>query len=970
MKICVVISDCDDKTIKKIRNCNLTNVFGKPKKEIRNEMSQCVADITGWLTKNASIDNGNEVRWWQEIKYNGLMMPFACVRMFNINLTYKEYVKQRCFLNEFEKLLVNEFGKSSLNGIMVDDASKCQENVDKLYKHKREKFKFRSKWQSYLITKRQHSQNEGEKYICKAAKSKVSSLLQIFIQFCIFNFKHNGNEYNAWLNSEYLFILNEQCNRYNQRLVHRLEKCIENNKEMKTKISDSQANKMLDKLANCEITSYDFVSNCDILFRFGQLYQEKFGKDFSNGARLKKMIQHYKLFCKRLFVQGTPVTFTNSLNNDINDEFVYHVFGGLNNDDKKRLNKQNSTKHNTSNAISVAIAGPQSSGKSTLLRRLFGIDARVSAGKTTKGINCCRVGLNLKNNESKNDNENENVDLMLVDTEGINSIESSNSNEMENRKRNNKIMLGALASCNVFLFNIKNDPSDAKLLDVILWAYEKLDLKTAGRLQPKYLSDIKFIFVIRDVKEFSDTKWLEKQKRKVTEYLNESIKLSPKYIENEWNTINSIEDLIGEPEYFPMPNAFDTNDAPNPQFSQRCVELRDKILANFSDDGLSDRYGFKYDNAFQWSKNMIGIWRSIVQLETILCVSDFRQQSMIKILRKHVKTQLNELRDGIRDRVVEMIQECLHSNSNHIKRCERFEEKITDLVYHERDKYLKYFDEPFKAMEISESTIETYKQEFRNQTTIVILERKKHFHYKSRSKEALEIENNITRLLNNLAQTLRNEEIKNESEISKRYWDSINKNTTDYEEENSQRIISNQIEKRFDQTYTTLILKPNRKEGKSPSSLDSVKSHSNTDKIIKYAHNIKNNSNDSKENDCDFEKNKEDTLAHINSQIDDLVNNRIASPLKEVYAFETKDRRSRTRRKGSRLDIRKLGSKFRARSKTSKTSKTTKTIKTSETTTMTTDNASLNKDIGEDDSSCGDVVVNFSNNNSWDDAHA
>ena len=378
MKICVVITDCDDDTIEKIRNCKLTNVFSKPKPGQRNEMSRCVGDIKKWLAANASINNGYDVCWWKKIKYNGLMMPFECVRMFNGKLNYQTYVKQRCFLHKFEQLLGKEFDKSQVSD-SISNKFVCEKEIDELYKYKQTNFNFGKKWQDYSNNINKDSEKERNELICEAADSKVSRLLQIFIQFCIFNYEsgighstYNGNEYNTWLNSEYLFILNDQCNAYNQR-IEALEKYVQS-----AKMNDQQleTHEMLDKLAECEITSYDFVSNCDILFKFAQLYQQRFGAYLSGNApniiqqNLKLLIKRYRLFCKRLFEQGTPVTFTDSLNNDVNDEFVYHVFGGLS-------NNKNSSKRSTSNVISVAIAGPQSSGKSTLLRRLFGIDARV-----------------------------------------------------------------------------------------------------------------------------------------------------------------------------------------------------------------------------------------------------------------------------------------------------------------------------------------------------------------------------------------------------------------------------------------------------------------------------------------------------------------------------------------------------------------------------------------------------------------
>ena len=466
-----------------------------------------------------------------------------------------------------------------------------------------------------------------------------------------------------------------------------------------------------------------------------------------------------------------------------------------------------------------------------MLKRLFGIDARVSAGKTTKGINCCRVQLT---DSSNNKNEKNNVDLVLVDTEGINSIETTtNKNSALNRKRNNKIMLGALASSSVFLLNIMKDATDAKLLDVILWAYEKLDLKSAN----SKLSNIKFIFVIRDVTEYSDTgsAWLKTQKARVTEYLNESIKLSPKYIDNENYQINSIEDLIGTPEYFAMPNAFDTNKAPNPQFSKRCVELREKILSHFSltnSDSINTINGVNknnckdstYKSSLQWSQNMIFIWRSIVRLENMLCVADFRDQQMIKILRKQVKSCLNKLRDRIAVKMDRLMHEGYHSCQDHSARCKNFSVLLARAVHRERNQLLESFDdnETLSALELSDEIINRYKEEFCNQVNIVIDERRKQFDYKSRALEALAIDNHIITLLNQLIHTLKNETLLNPDQIYPRYTEAINKIRRQYETKNSEEKIFRRIERRFNKAYIAEVLKPNEAQGKQPSTLNSL----------------------------------------------------------------------------------------------------------------------------------------------------
>ena len=88
----------------------------------------------------------------------------------------------------------------------------------------------------------------------------------------------------------------------------------------------------------------------------------------------------------------------------------------------------------------------------------------------------------------------------------------------------------------------------------------------------KQLSDIKFIFVIRDCEEYRKSNWLETQK-------NDTNRRSTDSLRSMKSDITSIEQLIGEPIYFPMPSAFDSSGAPNIYFSEKCIESR-QIISN------------------------------------------------------------------------------------------------------------------------------------------------------------------------------------------------------------------------------------------------------------------------------------------------------------------------------------------------------------------------------------------------------
>ena len=116
--------------------------------------------------------------------------------------------------------------------------------------------------------------------------------------------------------------------------------------------------------------------------------------------KLEQLQLSSREYQRQLFVQGIPIGFCDGNYIRMSGDAVKSVFQG---------------KESQKNVVCLAVAGPQSSGKSTLLRRLFGIEARASAGQTTHGINCCRINTDTR-------------DVILVDTEGIGSTERIGKN--------------------------------------------------------------------------------------------------------------------------------------------------------------------------------------------------------------------------------------------------------------------------------------------------------------------------------------------------------------------------------------------------------------------------------------------------------------------------------------------------------------------------------------------------------------
>lgn len=482
MNVCMVIRDCDTELIKYI-NDNIksnripSNVFCCPIKGAIFGVAEFEESLKKWLhdcTKNVTYSDDNDVAWWQEIEKVSFALPYKMVNRFGKS-SKSDYMRNMVEIEVFRQLMEGEIKqiRSMNDKNMSFPYIKHNDDYDK------ECIK--------SIVKRDYGKIHS--LISKVTNSQPSNILQYFIHYCLP--RKNNENFSKWLNGEYLYVLDDICSNRNRRVLagpiakikamrrekhNKLEKRNRNDKNDEKDENAGKNNELLEELLkHRQIGSYDFFRNCQSLLKFVGYYKEHHSEEWdlildNIKNQLKTFDIGVKLFTRYNFLQGTPVEFADGSYSRMTDDLIDFVFGGAmdgitskdNNNDSKEDNDDISNKR----VVSIAVAGPLASGKSTLLRRLFGIDARASAGRTTKGINCCRIGTN-------------NTELILVDTEGIGAIELAQDQQTE-RKRDNKIILGALASSRVFLLNIMRDAKVARLLDVILWAYDKLKLGQKG----------------------------------------------------------------------------------------------------------------------------------------------------------------------------------------------------------------------------------------------------------------------------------------------------------------------------------------------------------------------------------------------------------------------------------------------------------------------------------------------------------
>ena len=223
-----IIKHFQETTIKDETSGDAVGIFFCPPTDKRHGWKEFRTELRSWLgseTEKVSYVDKCHLRWWEQTRKTGLILPISCVKMFDID----NYLLKRKKLNQFRDELTQYFSRINL----------CEKN----------KFlPFAPMWREYCreLKKAKHRRNrlKMRQLVINAAKADVDILLQSFIFHCLpllikkqkvkkwFNKKQgkgkkkekidekNECEYDGWMNSEYLYIFDECCNAYNREMLH------------------------------------------------------------------------------------------------------------------------------------------------------------------------------------------------------------------------------------------------------------------------------------------------------------------------------------------------------------------------------------------------------------------------------------------------------------------------------------------------------------------------------------------------------------------------------------------------------------------------------------------------------------------------------------------------------------------------------------------------------------------------------
>ncbi|XP_026008060.1 up-regulator of cell proliferation-like [Astatotilapia calliptera] len=314
----------------------------------------------------------------------------------------------------------------------------------------------------------------------------------------------------------------------------------------------------------------------------GQIYEASLSLPQTDPAR--QQLQHLPKLCAELLLDGFPLELVDGDASNIPLRWVSDVLSQLS--DLVSSNRK---------ILVVTVLGVHSTGKSTLLNTMFGVQFAVSSGRCTRGAFMLLIKINEDMKKVLN------CDFMLIiDTEGLKSPEHA---QLENSyEHNNELATLVVGLSDVTIVNIEmeNSTEMKDILQIVVHAF--LRMKEVGK-KPKC------VFVHQNVSDVSAHEKNLQDRKLLLEQLNEMTQAAAKMEKKEEN--KSFTDVM---EYSPdtgnwyIPGLWNGNPpmAPvNAGYSEAVYELKKHIiqLLGNCESSVNDVMEFK-----EWMSNL---WNAV-----------------------------------------------------------------------------------------------------------------------------------------------------------------------------------------------------------------------------------------------------------------------------------------------------------------------------------------------------------------------
>ncbi|NEO55469.1 MAG: hypothetical protein F6K54_21785 [Okeania sp. SIO3B5] len=426
-----------------------------------------------------------------------------------------------------------------------------------------------------------------------------------------------------------------------------------------------------------------------LLREVGQIYaavmtlSESERRDFSSLQRLPEI-------AAKLLLKGYPLEIMDGDVGSIPIQWVEAVLKELN---QKLMQGE---KGKSPRFYTLSAMGIQSSGKSTLLNTMFGLQFPVSAGRCTKGVYLQPVKLEEKLRDKLN------VDyIFVIDTEGLKSPELSGNST---RKHDNELSTFVIGLSNLALIKLPGE--DPTYLQEVL----PISVQAFLRMNDVNLSP-KIKIVHRNADKSSQEK-LNNQKRVLNENLDKYTEVACVKEGKEIQTFREIIDFNISKDVNYLPSLHEGDDYRNPiipKYSKEVNELKNQIV-----------YDIKLQNEssiLSFSNHLKALWEAVKKDNFVY---EFKNTIEIQA-RGKLDAEWNKIRYEFEQQITNFVNEtytifanCTSEadlSDNHDERKE-YLLKITNKIFLVKEDELKKF---FKQ---SKGLFEDAMQQWENNTLI------------------------------------------------------------------------------------------------------------------------------------------------------------------------------------------------------------------------------------------------------------
>ena len=277
-------------------------------------------------------------------------------------------------------------------------------------------------------------------------------------------------------------------------------------KQYKQKCKDAE-NKETLKVIDKELSSSSL--GIEHFFReMGQIYEASVSLPEQDLSR--KQLQHLPRICAGLLLDGFPLELVDGDASNIPLTWVSDVLS--------QLNELVSPKNKI---LVVTVLGVQSTGKSTLLNTMFGVQFAVSSGRCTRGAFMLLIRIN---EDVKKDL---NCDFMvIIDTEGLKSTELAQLDDSYEHDNELATLVVGLSDITIINIAMENSTEMKDILQIVVHAF--LRMKEVGK-KPKCQ------FVHQNVSDVSANQNTLRERNLLLDQLNEMTQAAAKMEKKEKN---------------------------------------------------------------------------------------------------------------------------------------------------------------------------------------------------------------------------------------------------------------------------------------------------------------------------------------------------------------------------------------------------------------------------------------------------